>query len=757
MRPAVAALTAVFLAAHLPLLPPALDDIDAINFALGVRDFDVARHQPHPPGYPVFIALAKASSAAMRATGISEPEARGLALLSVLSGAALVVLLVALFRAVDGDERRAWWTALVAVTAPTFWFTALRPLSDMSGLAFAVAAQAPLAAVLCGRAAGRALVGGAFLAGLAIGVRSQTFVLTLPLLAVALAAARQVRLPERLAALAAFAAGVLVWGIPLVAASGGLTGYAVALGAQAGEDFAGVEMLYLARSPRVLADALLHSFIWPWGSLAVGSVVLFAAGAGLVRAAWRLPRPLAVLAVAFGPYAVFHLLFQEVQMVRYALPLVPPVAYLAVSGLEWGGTRVRMLGASALAAVFLVLTVPATLVYGRQPGPAMRLLSDAAQSVDAAAPPEQVDFAYHGIFRRAVQWTGNGEYGRLVKAPPGREWLSLLTAFRTGTSQVLLAADERRTDLALFDPNAVARLGTYGWGFVEPPFVGGARPGRSSLYRITSPRWMLDRGWALTAEVGGVSARDGRGPHIMPSVAWIRGRGPMTVMLGGRHLGADGDPPAKVEVRFAGERLDAFDAAPGYFFRVIQRPSAVSARGYQPLEVSASGGPRVSLEQFDAQGPGVPMVGYRDGWYEPEFNPATGRAWRWMSPKATLWIRPTGRDVVLRIAGEDPLRYFDRAPEVVIRAAGRELARFQPAGDFTRLVPIPAAALAEADGVVEMTSDLHFVPGDQDGTGDRRPLALRIYAVTLTPAIGSSVHRPSVHRGMPIGAARLGR
>ena len=33
-----------------------LDDIDAINFAMGVREFDIAKHQPHPPGYPVFIA-----------------------------------------------------------------------------------------------------------------------------------------------------------------------------------------------------------------------------------------------------------------------------------------------------------------------------------------------------------------------------------------------------------------------------------------------------------------------------------------------------------------------------------------------------------------------------------------------------------------------------------------------------------------------------------------------------------------------------
>ena len=41
---------------------------------------------------------------------------------------------------------------------------------------------------------------------------------------------------------------------------------------------------------------------------------------------------LLTLAVAFGPYVVFDLLFQETITTRYALPLVVPVGYLAVRG-----------------------------------------------------------------------------------------------------------------------------------------------------------------------------------------------------------------------------------------------------------------------------------------------------------------------------------------------------------------------------------------------------------------------------------------
>jgi hypothetical protein len=56
-------IAAAYLAAHLPSLAPSLEDIDSLNFALGLRDFEPALHQPHPPGYPIYIALGRASLA----------------------------------------------------------------------------------------------------------------------------------------------------------------------------------------------------------------------------------------------------------------------------------------------------------------------------------------------------------------------------------------------------------------------------------------------------------------------------------------------------------------------------------------------------------------------------------------------------------------------------------------------------------------------------------------------------------------------
>src|SRR4030095_13778051 len=86
---------AAYVAAHLIFLAPSLEDIDSINFALGLRHFDVANHQPHPPGYPVYLALGHVSCAISSWTGPAlDPArlaARALAIWSALGGALALI------------------------------------------------------------------------------------------------------------------------------------------------------------------------------------------------------------------------------------------------------------------------------------------------------------------------------------------------------------------------------------------------------------------------------------------------------------------------------------------------------------------------------------------------------------------------------------------------------------------------------------------------------------------------------------------
>ena len=737
VRPALAALAVLFLATHVPFLPESLEDIDSVNFALGVRDFDVALHQPHPPGYPVYIALVKALVPLFGGSGEPAAVLTALAAWSVIAGTLLVPLAFVLFRGMGSDERRALCAAVLVSACPLFWFTALRPLSDMAGLAVAIAAQALTLAAFTGVpgvAGDRALVIAGALAGIAAGIRVQTVMLTAPLLAVSLVAVRHVSVRTRVLAVLAAAAACVLWTIPLLAANGGVGGYLAALGTQAGEDFTGVVMLWTTRTPRVAAAALSNSLLWPWGSVVAGAIVMALAAAGAVRLAARQPRALMLVALAFAPYAAFHLLFHETATIRYALPLVLPIAWLAATAIDMAGRRAGIAITAILAAVLLSGGIQAARGYGSHPAPAF-------QAVRAAASDASLPLATHTVFRRTVDWEvlqagGNARQGRLVgyRAPHGREWLTLVEQWRREPAgSIAVVADPSRTDLWLFDPHARELRGTYRWALPDRPYVGGVRPGAADWYLMRPPGWMLDRGWALSAEIGGVTAKDVGGPHVQPSVAWIRGRSEDALMLvGGRNLGGGGT--ASLRATHDGRTLDSWEAAPGFFLRRLSIPAGTfPGSGYTPLAVSASStgsAARVALEQFDLQPEGVPMVAYADGWHEPEYNPALATAWRWASERSVLWVRPIGRDVTLTLAGESPLRYFDGAPNVRVTAAGQEISRFAPAADFSWEARLPARLLEQGGGDVVIESDRWFTPASA-GAADQRHLALRVYRVSV--------------------------
>jgi hypothetical protein len=748
VRRQVAALAVVVFAVHLLFLPPTLEDIDSINFALGVREFDVANHQPHPPGYPVYVALARVSAAAAAAWDADDPVLTGLALVSVISGALLVPVLYGLFRQLD--PRLGWWAALATTCSPLVWFTAARPLSDMAGLTAALATQVLCIAAIRGVRVddGRRhhlspaflVSAAAMLAGLAAGIRSQTVMLTAPLLLAALAWPRTgLAWRDRAVAVCLAGAAVVLWAVPLVIASGGLGDYFVALGAQGGEDFRGVVMLWTSPHPRVALEALRNTFVLPWGGLVPGLLIMTLALAGAVVAARRAPALLVLLAVAFGPYAAFHLLFHETATLRYALPLVPPVVFLMLYTVAGAGRAGPAVAGGAVAALSLVWTVPALHAYARTGSPAFQVL-DAALAADRTGGrtgPLPV-VGMHAVMHRVEEWRRPEHARRVLRAGHGKEWLALVDHWKADpVSSVQFLADPRRTDLALFDARDRERLLSARWSFPEVPFVAGARPGGADFYLMRPPGWMLDRGWALTAEVGGVTSASGLGPHVEPTVAWVRARTePGTLLIGGRHLGP-GAGMVRVTVDVDSCELTAFDIGPGSFTRLVTVPADVlRGEGYRPLAVRAAAAdgsptPGVSLEQFDLQAEGVPMMGFFDGWHEPEYQPVTARAWRWMSEHAAVWVRPVGRDVTLTIAGESPRRYFERSPDVRVVAAGIELARLRPDDDFAVDIPIPAGVLDAAGGMVTIESDLWFSPADREASADRRHLALRIYEVSV--------------------------
>ena len=133
----VLAVAALFVCLHLAWLPRHLEDIDSINFALGLRHYDIAAHQPHPPGYPLFIAFARVFAAAVSpfTPDVAARDAIAMAALAGVSGACVVVLLYRILRELwddvpaSGSAPPAVLGTLLAAATPLFWVTASRPLS----------------------------------------------------------------------------------------------------------------------------------------------------------------------------------------------------------------------------------------------------------------------------------------------------------------------------------------------------------------------------------------------------------------------------------------------------------------------------------------------------------------------------------------------------------------------------------------------------------------------------------------------------
>ena len=766
------AVAALYLAAHVPSLAPSLEDLDSINFALGLRRFDPALHQPHPPGYPVYMALGHISLPIVErvtsATGVAA-EARALAIWSAIGGAGCIIAAWFLFTALRArlpatDSRlragsEVLWATLLLAAAPLFWMTGLRPMSDMPGLALAVAAQALLLAQ-CGsevrrglderrkpgerrgpswpaEAAGRrrrlgsAITAGALLAGLATGIRVQSAVLTLPLLVFVIVEQRRFAKP-----LLAFAIGCLIWGIPLLIASGGVGAYIAALNTQAVQDFSWVDMLWSNPTPRHIAIGLYQALVLPWASIPLAVAIGVAAAIGVLVSLLREPRVLLVLAVAFGPYFVFHLLFQQLDTTRYALPIVIPVAWLAARGSALAG-RLGPMVAAPLVAAALIVAVPGGVAYGRDPHPAFRAIADAVQR--ARVQPPAAVYSHYAI-RRPLQAADTGAL-HVVEPVTQYEWLGPVNYWRNGGAEpIWFFADARRTDLALIDPHSRSDVVRYRWTVEQRGELSGTRPLGVDWYRLGVPGWFAGQGWSLTPEIGGLTQATSMGPDHRPIEAWVRRRpGPFHAVVGARHLGGAADADAEMTLAVDGHPIARWPVtrAARNALRFVDLPDGIPGAGsFAALTItSRSVDPKrsapVAVRQFDVQPSAQLVAGFAEGWHEAEYSIETGQTWRWTSERSVLRMNGPAQPVTLEVAGESPLRYFDRSPTVKITAGDVTLAQFQPDTDFEWRVAVPAEAMLNSGGAIAIEIDRVYLPGTVEGTADDRHLGLRIFDLRI--------------------------
>jgi hypothetical protein len=183
---------------------------DSANYALAVRDFyNVAFHQPHPPGYPLYVFFARAIDLVVHDAN------RSLILEGITWSAVAVACTLGLVRAMFGTAA-ALLAGLLLVCTVGFWGygEVAYPYVALAGETASLAWLAH--SVLAGRR--KLILGFALMWAISAGVRWDAAVFCLPL---GLWALWTVSWRLRLAAVALAAAVVVAWAVPMVALTGG--------------------------------------------------------------------------------------------------------------------------------------------------------------------------------------------------------------------------------------------------------------------------------------------------------------------------------------------------------------------------------------------------------------------------------------------------------------------------------------------------------------------------------------------------------
>lgn len=308
------------LATRLPLRTRYLANWDADQFALGLTNFDVVHHQPHPPGYLGYLLL---GHAVLPLTG--DPNA-ALVSLSVAGQAIALVLLYLWGRSLFG-ELAALLSALAFGLSPLAWYYA--EIANTYALEPALVLGIAWAAWACWRRDRRAAMPLGAILGLAGAIRPSTAFLMAPLALVAI-----VRLGDRwLGARAAGIAGALTasWVIPLLVLTGGPRRYLAAASALSADVTSSTAIWRAGLAGlRLTATAVAGGTVWELGGFTIlllfGVVAPFVTGG---RAHIAIPAGWPAFAALWALPGLATFLFVHIGQLVYVQQFTPLLFLLA--------------------------------------------------------------------------------------------------------------------------------------------------------------------------------------------------------------------------------------------------------------------------------------------------------------------------------------------------------------------------------------------------------------------------------------------
>jgi hypothetical protein len=400
----------------------ALYDIDSVNFALALDRFDPALHQPHPPGYYLYICAGRLVNSVLHDANTS------FVAISVAASGLAAVFLYLLTTDWFG-RRAAVFAAGLFVASPLCWFHGTVALTYIVEAFFSV-----LLGFLCWR--GR-VVPAAIVLGLSAGFRPSSLLFLGPLWLYSLL---KCDCKSRMIALAALALVLAGWMTPMLISAGGIAAYFgplwalwnVAPGRQS--SLAGLPFLLVARAATILGAAAL--------TFGAALFLLLRKSPGRAAALTRI-RVFAWIWIAPG-LAFFSFVFLLFVNSGYLLVLSPPLfACLGLRAAKWYGAapdgrmRAAAIAAAVAVNIAIYLFAPFYCTYGdvRKFEAALTRATDAVRAGFSPAQTIVVGFDSHFLgYRHAAYYLP--------------EFLTLqYPAVRTAQGTRIFAVRNRRTEL----------------------------------------------------------------------------------------------------------------------------------------------------------------------------------------------------------------------------------------------------------------------------------------------------------------------
>lgn len=193
-----------------------LYDIDSVNFALGMGRFAPRVYQPHPPGYFLYICLGRLSNFLFHDANLD------LVMLSILASCGTVLVVYRLAFEWFG-VRAAQFAGAIFLLSPLVWFHGTVALTYSVEAFFSAVVGLLCWRIYCGRE--NLVFAAAILLGIAAGIRPSSLLFLVPLFLFSLFHTTR----WRLAGIVVLSATLIIWFLPMIAASGGFRPYFGAL------------------------------------------------------------------------------------------------------------------------------------------------------------------------------------------------------------------------------------------------------------------------------------------------------------------------------------------------------------------------------------------------------------------------------------------------------------------------------------------------------------------------------------------------